>query len=89
MKLKKHKIKHSKKIWKIKTVQAYSVPSKQWNCCQAKEIAIITFPEEYKLLNKGLKLISKCRYENKFILCYLKLDHDSQTNQLITHNLNL
>lgn len=36
-------------------------------CISKIEIATITFPEQYELLNKNLQLITKCRHEDKFI----------------------
>ena len=34
------------------------------------KMAIITYPDQEKLLNKRSELISKCRHENKFLLKY-------------------
>mgnify|MGYP004361308217 CR=1 FL=1 len=55
--------------WSIKkTAPAYSNISKRCLLCLQEKMAIITFPEEDKLLNKRSELISKCRHENKFLL---------------------
>ena len=57
--------------WKIKeSAPAYNNNSKRCILCLEEKMAIITFPEQQKLLNKRSQLISKCRHENKFLLHY-------------------
>ena len=38
--------------------------------CLEEKMAIITYPDQEKLLNERSELISKCRHENKFLLKY-------------------
>ena len=60
--------------WSIeKNAPAYTNTSKRCILCLQEKMAIITFPEQHKLLNQKSELISKCRHENKFLLRY----HDS------------
>ena len=55
--------------WKTKkSTPAYSNNSKGRILCSEEKMAIITFPEQQKLLNKRSELISKCRHDNKFLL---------------------
>ena len=55
--------------WSIhKKTSGYSNTSKRCSLCTAEKIAIITFPNKDKLLNKRTELVSKCRHENKFML---------------------
>ena len=68
----KDKIKQTPEIsWKIvKSAPAYTNTSKRCVLCLEEKMAIITYPDQEKLLNKGSELISKCRHENKFLLKY-------------------
>ena len=52
------------------TAPAYNSNSKRRILCLEEKMAIITFPEQQKLLNKRSELISKYRHENKFLLQY-------------------
>ena len=67
----KDKIQDTPKIsWKIKkSAPAYN-NAKRCILCLEEKMAIITFPEQQKLLNKRSELKSKCRHENKFLLHY-------------------
>ena len=57
--------------WKIKkSAPTYNNNSKQCILCLEEKMAIITFPEQQKLLNKRSELMSKCRHENKFLSHY-------------------
>ena len=57
--------------WSIlKHTSAYSNKTKRCMLCLQEKLAIITYPEQHKLLNKRSELISKCRHENKFLLSY-------------------
>ena len=57
--------------WSIlKHAPAYSNTTKRCMLCLQEKLAIITYPEQHKLLNKRSELISKCRHENKFLLRY-------------------
>ena len=50
--------------WSIyKKTPGYSNISKRCGLCTAEKVAIITFPNKNKLLNKRTELISKCRHE--------------------------
>ena len=66
------KIKQTPEIsWKIvKSAPAYTNTSKRCVLCLEEKMAIITYPDQEKLLNKRSELISKCRHENKFLLKY-------------------
>ena len=44
--------------------------NKEMHALLTGKLAIITYPEQHKLLNKRSELISKCRQENKFLLRY-------------------
>ena len=68
----KDKIKQTPEIsWKIvKSAPAYTNTSKRCVLCLEEKMAIITYPDQEKLLNKRSELISKCRHENKFLLKY-------------------
>ena len=54
----------------LKLAPAYSNTTKRCMLCLQEKLAIITYPEQHKLLNKRSELISKCRHENKFLLRY-------------------
>ena len=70
--------------WKIKKfAPAYNNNSKRCILCLEEKMAIITFPEQQKLLNKISELISKCRHKNKFLLHY----YDSKDLKDIFTNL--
>lgn len=67
--------KYSRHIWNLKNMNKNTKcnmenkknsTSKQCNHFLKEEIAISTFAEQDQLPNKGLGLISKCRYKNKF-----------------------
>ena len=62
----------SEMSWKIKkSAPAYNNNSKRCILCLEEKMAIITFPEQQKLLNnQRSELISKCRHKNKFLLHY-------------------
>ena len=49
-----------------KSTPAYNNNSKRCILCLEEKMAILTFPEQQKLLSKRSELISKCRHENKF-----------------------
>ena len=68
----KDKIKQTPEIsWKIvKSAPAYTNTSKRCVLCLEEKMAIITYPDQEKLLNKRSELISKCRHVNKFLLKY-------------------
>ena len=68
----KDKIKQTPEIsWKIvKSAPAYTNTSKRCVLCLEEKMAIITYPDQEKLLNKRSELISKCSHENKFLLKY-------------------
>ena len=68
----KDKIKQVPEIsWKIvKSAPAYTNTSKRCALCLEEKMAIITYPDKEKFLNKRSELISKCRQENKFLLKY-------------------
>ena len=68
----KDKIKQTPEIsWKIvKSAPAYTNTSKRCVLCLEEKMAIITYPDQEKLLNKRSELISKCCHENKFLLKY-------------------
>ena len=55
--------------WSIKkSAPAYTNKSKRCLLCLQEKMAIITFPEQEKLLNQKSELISKCRHMNKYLL---------------------
>ena len=57
--------------WKIIiSAPAYTNTSKRCTLCMEEKMAIITYPNQEKLLNKRSDLISKRRQENKFLLKY-------------------
>ena len=57
--------------WKIKkSAPTDSNNSKRCVLCLEEKMAIITFPEQQRLLNKRSDLISKCKHGNKFLLHY-------------------
>ena len=60
----KDKIRQTPEIsWKIvKSAPAYTNTSKRCVLCQEEKMAIITYPDQAKLLNKRSELISKCRH---------------------------
>ena len=68
----KDKIKQTPEIsWKIvKSAPAYTNTPKRCVLCLEEKMAIITYPDQEKLLNKRSDLISKCCHENKFLLRY-------------------
>ena len=68
----KDKIKQTPEIsWKIvKSAPEYTNTSERCVLCLEEKMAIITYPDQEKLLNKRSELISKCRHQNKFLLKY-------------------
>ena len=68
----KDKIKQTPEIsWKIiKSAPAYTNISKRCVLCLEEKMAIITYPDQEKLLNKRSEVVSKCHHENKFLLKY-------------------
>ena len=55
--------------WKVlRTAKAYSNITKRCSLCLHEKLAITTYPYPDKLLNKRSELVTKCRYENKFLL---------------------
>ena len=68
---KRQKPRHPRNIMENQEIRA-SLQQQLKRCilCLGEKMAIITFPEQQKLLNKRSELISKCRHENKFLLHY-------------------
>ena len=74
----KNDSKLSKFIWSLKdqnkefdikwSIFKKSSRSKSYNLCLLKKLVISNFKEKERLLNKWLDLVSKCRYEIKYIL---------------------
>ena len=56
----------------IKSLPAYSNISKKCQLCLEEKFEILNYSNPNELLNKTSKLISKCRYLNKFLLSNYK-----------------
>ena len=57
-------------IWSIeKSIPAYSNTTKRCLLCLHEKLAISTYERPSELLNKRSELTSKCRHENKYLLC--------------------
>ena len=55
--------------WEIlRTAKAYSNITKRCSLCLHEKLATITYPYPDELLNRRSELVTKCRYENKFLL---------------------
>ena len=57
--------------WEIlKLIPHYNKTSRKCLLCLHEKLAIITYPSQNTLLNKKLKILSKCRHENKCLLLH-------------------
>ena len=55
--------------WSIfKKSYGYSIVSKSCNLCLLEKLVICSFKQKYRILNKRLDLVSKCRHKNKYVL---------------------
>ena len=55
--------------WSIfKKSYGYSTVSKSCNLCLLEKLVICSFKQKYRILNKRLDLVSKCRHKNKYVL---------------------
>lgn len=59
--------------WSIlRHAQSYNPSTKTCNLCLTEKLLICNFKNKTNLINKRLDLVSKCRHENKYILCNYK-----------------
>ena len=52
----------------VRWATPYSYISKKCFLCWYEKLIIITYPRQYKLLNKQSELFCKCRHENRYLL---------------------
>ena len=51
----------------VRCASLYSNISKKCFLCLYKQLVVITYPRQHKLLNKRLELFCKCRHVNKYL----------------------
>ena len=82
------KVKHNTTLnlmWcTVKSDPGYSNIIKRCMLFLHKKYEILNYPDQEELLNKRLELVSKCRYDNKFLLSNYK-SNDQCINQLIKY----